>query len=49
MQTLTALNLEWNEIGPQGVLYLAEALKHNTVKRDFYSCTHLIESFHIDT
>ena len=32
MQTLTTLNLRQNEIGAQGAQYLAEALRHNTVR-----------------
>ena len=32
IQTLTALNLNANQIGAQGAQYLAEALRHNTVR-----------------
>jgi len=32
IQTLTTLNLGWNEIGAQGARYLAEALRQNTVR-----------------
>jgi len=32
IQTLTRLNLSYNEIGAQGAQYLGEALRHNTVR-----------------
>lgn len=31
MQTLTLLNLSWNEIGDNGAQYLSDALQNNTV------------------
>lgn len=31
LQTLTTLDLQYNGIGPDGVTYLADALRHNQV------------------
>ncbi len=50
IQTLTKLNLEYNQIGVDGARHLAQALQNNTV-RDllFFSTAHSPLSFNTDT
>jgi hypothetical protein len=50
IQTLTTLNVAWNEIGDEGAECLANALQTNTVEELFYSSiTRSPSSFNTDT
>src|SRR3984957_5455407 len=49
-QTLTTLDLRWNQIGEQGAQHLANALHNNTVNHFLYSSISLPSAlFHTDT
>jgi len=46
MQTLSTLNLEFNQIGAKEAQHLATALQNNTVRYTFFvSISHLSTSF----
>ncbi len=50
VQTLTTLNISYNQIGNKGTEYLANALKRNTTR--LYSClliVHASKSINADT
>jgi hypothetical protein len=50
IQTLTTLDLGWNEIGVKGAQFLANALQTNTVRELLYSSiTRSTWSFNTDT
>jgi Ran GTPase-activating protein (RanGAP) involved in mRNA processing and transport len=50
IQTVTTLDLAWNQIGAEGAQHLAQALQNNMVRNVFFfSITYLSLRFNADT